>query len=235
MSTSHFDAFADTYDGHLARALSPSGENREYFAAGRIAWLKRCIDALELPVQVILDYGCGDGSSTPRLLAELRARKAIGLDISAKFVDRASNRSSDAVGFQCASGFNASGEFDLAYASGLFHHIAPADRACAVRRIRRALRPGGLCSIWENNPWSLPARYVMSRCAFDADAQMMTAHEARRLLQAAGFKVLRTDYLFIFPRRLRALRWCEAFLHGLPLGAQYQVLAQVPKVTETNR
>jgi SAM-dependent methyltransferase len=112
----------------------------------------------------------------------------------------------------------------------VFHHIAPGDRAYAVRSLRRALRPGGLCSIWENNPWSLPARYVMSRCAFDADAQMVTAHEAWRLLQAAGFEILRIDYIFIFPRWLGALRWCEAFLHRTPLGAQYQVLARLRKI-----
>jgi len=49
----------------------------------------------------------------------------------------------------------------------------------------------------------------MSRCAFDRNAITLTPPEARRLLRSGGFEILRTDFRFIFPRALRALRKIE--------------------------
>ncbi len=52
----------------LSNAIAPSGEGREYFAEGRVAWLKRCLDEIKQPVNSLLDFGCGDGATTPLLL-----------------------------------------------------------------------------------------------------------------------------------------------------------------------
>ena len=49
-----------------------------------------------------------------------------------------------------------------------------------------------------------------------------------RSVRAQGFRVLRTDYLFIFPASLRVLRPLEAMARRAPLGAQYQVLCAKP-------
>jgi hypothetical protein len=49
---------------------------------------------------------------------------------------------------------------------------------------------------------------------------------ARSVLRAAGFEVLRTDFLFIFQRLLRVLRPLESLAAKLPLGAQYQILCR---------
>lgn len=78
------------------------------------------------------------------------------------------------------------------------------------------------------NAWNPGTRYVMAHCAFDANAIALTAPEAKRFLQAGGFKILRTDFLFIFPRVLKWLRGVEKLVSKLPLGAQYQVLCQKP-------
>lgn len=69
----------------------------------------------------------------------------------------------------------------------------------------------------------------MSRIPFDRDAITLAAPEARRLLRAAGFDILRTDFLFIFPRMLRWSRGIEPLISRLPLGAQYQVLCRKPQ------
>jgi hypothetical protein len=67
---------------------------------------------------------------------------------------------------------------------------------------------------------------VMSRCAFDRDAIMLTPPGSRSLLRGSGFEILRTDFRFIFPRALRALRKVEDFVYRLPLGTQYQILCR---------
>ena len=69
---------------------------------------------------------------------------------------------------------------------------------------------------------------MSSSLPFDRDAILVWPHEARRLLRSAGFQVLRTDYVFFFPRFVAALRPMEPSLRRLPLGGQYLVLVQKP-------
>jgi hypothetical protein len=66
----------------------------------------------------------------------------------------------------------------------------------------------------------------MSRIPFDRDADLLSPRAARRLLMQAGFEILSTDYLFVFPRVLAALRPIELRLTRVPAGAQYMVLAR---------
>lgn len=57
---------------------------------------------------------------------------------------------------------------------------------------------------------------------------MLTPLEARRLVRAGGFTILRTDFLFIFPKMLSWLGGIEPLVSRLPLGAQYQLLCRKP-------
>ncbi len=222
-----FDEYAEAYEQALSNAIAVSGEDREYFAEGRVAWLARCLrEAKETP-RTLLDFGCGDGATTPLLLAALKAESAVGIDVSAKSLEIARKRFATAqIKYELIGEFQASGEMDLAYCNGVFHHIPTAQRTEALRFVSGALRAGGLFSFWENNPWSLATRYVMSRCAFDRNAITLTPPGACSLLRAGGFEILRKDFRFIFPRALRALRKIEDFVYRVPLGAQYQILCR---------
>ena len=124
--------------------------------------------------------------------------------------------------------YEPSERIDLAYCNGVFHHIPPSRRVNVVNYIFRLLRPGGLFALWENNPWNPGTRYVMSRIPFDRDAITLTAPETRRLLRAGRFEILRTDFLFIFPRILSWFRCVEPLVAQIPLGAQYQILCRKP-------
>jgi hypothetical protein len=90
------------------------------------------------------------------------------------------------------------------------------------------LQPGGFFAFWENNPWNPGTKIVMSRIPFDRDAITLSYLEARQMLKRAGFQVLRTDFLFIFPRFLRWLRPLETLVARIPFGAQYQILCRKP-------
>ena len=222
-----FDEYAASYEEALSNALSVSGEGREYFAEGRVAWLARCLREAKESPSTVLDFGCGDGATTPLLLAALKAGSAIGTDVSAKSLEVARKQyATPQIKYEFIGEFQASDRIDLAYCNGVFHHIPPAQRAEALELVNGALRAGGLFSFWENSPWSLATRYVMSQCAFDRDAIMLTPPEARALLRAGGFKILRTDFRFIFPRALRALRKIEDFVYRIPLGTQYHILCR---------
>lgn len=222
-----FDDYAEGYDEALTQAISVSGEDRHYFAKGRINWLGGCLHELgEFPGK-LLDFGCGDGSSVPLILDLLQAKSAVGVDISEKSVAIARARyARPEVTFETLPSFKPSGDIDLAYCNGVFHHIPPDERAEALAVVNLAIRTGGLFALWENNPLNPATRYVMSRCPFDEDAQMLTPSRARAMLHAGGFTIVRTDFRFIFPAALRALRKLEDFLHGLPFGTQYQILSR---------
>ena len=222
-----FDQYAAAYEQALSNAIAPSGETREYFAEGRVAWLKHCIEERKQSIDSLLDFGCGDGATTPLLLLALNAKSAVGADISAKSLEIARKRhAGERIRYESIGEFQPAGQMDLAYCNGVFHHIPPAQRSAALALVHRALRGEGIFSFWENNPWSLATRYVMSRCAFDRDAILLSPPEARALLRDGGFEILRTDFRFIFPRALRAFRKIEDWVHRAPLGTQYQVLCR---------
>jgi trans-aconitate methyltransferase len=222
-----FDAHATSYEEDLAKALTPSGEGREFFAQGRIEWLARCLKKVGETPHRVLDFGCGDGFATPMLSTKLGAERAVGIDVSEKSIEVATARhGSPSIGFELLSAFAPDASLDLAYCNGVFHHIVPDERPRAVQLVASSLRTGGMFALWENNPWNPATHYVMSRCEFDEDAQMLTPGKTRKLLRANGFEIVRTDFRFIFPHALRFLRKLEDWICRAPFGTQYQVLAR---------
>lgn len=222
-----FDTYATNYDAALAQGLSVSGEDKNYFAEGRVAWLASCLRHLRVRPKAIMDFGCGTGAATPFLLDLLSGEFVIGVDTSVgslKVAERVFG--SRPTQFLTLSQYQPNEHIDLAYCNGVFHHIPLNERADAVNYVYRSLRPKGLFALWENNPWNPGTRYVMSRIPFDRDAITLTPPEARRLLRAGGFEILRTDFLFIFPNILRRLRSIEPLVSRLPFGAQYQILCR---------
>jgi len=222
-----FDQYATNYELALSNALAPSGESREYFAEGRVEWLSRCLLKLGVQPLNVLDFGCGDGSTTPVLQRVLGAESCIGVDVSAKSLEVASEHfATEKIRYDLLADLQTEAQMDLAYCNGVFHHIMPEERPDALGLIRDALKSRGFFAFWENNSWNPATRYVISRCPFDKDAILISPLEARRLLKNAGFEIVRTDFRFIFPRALRGLRKLEDFATRLPLGAQYQILCR---------
>jgi SAM-dependent methyltransferase len=227
LNDSQFDEFALDYDSALEEGLSVSGEDKTYFCQGRIAWLKDCLCKLNSRPEAVLDFGCGTGSTTPYFLDLIQAKSVLGVDSSSKSIELANqNYGAQYVKFMQLGRFQPMGQMDLAFCNGVFHHIPVEARLSAIQLIDRSLRPGGFFALWENNPWSPGTRYVMSRIPFDRDAVTLSVLEARRLLRSGGFEILRIDFLFVFPRMLRWLRFSESFVSKLPLGAQYQILCR---------
>lgn len=94
--------------------------------------------------------------------------------------------------------------------------------------IKACLLPGSHLAVFENNPWNPGARMVMRRIPFDRDAIPLSFLEMRNRLRTAGFQVRESRFLFYLPNALAGLRFVEPWLAGVPLGAQYYVLARVP-------
>ncbi len=225
MAEALFDLSAE-YRQMLDQGIRLSGESQEFFLRGRVSSLETRLPP-DFRVTRVLDFGCGIGATTAHLAERFPQAEVVGVDTSENALDYARDRyGSSRVSFQNLTGFASDGAFDLCYVNGVFHHIEPDNRVAAVDTIRRALREGGRLALFENNPWNPGTRMVMSRIPFDRDAITLSLPVAKRLLRAAGFgKPLAAWSLFYFPRALGFLRFTENALAGLPLGAQYCVLA----------
>lgn len=240
-SAATFDAAAVDYAQQLEQGIAVSGESVEYFVEGRVAWLERYVrhravkhetlrsGAGTSPRPTVLDFGCGVGNASQVLRSRLNAHQVIGLDCSAESLRVAGQRHTSPVFKWTVAGADlAPASIDIAYTSGVFHHIEPEVRQAELAKIFGWLKPGGLLALFENNPWNPGTQWVMSRIAFDRDAKCLSPVETKQRLLSAGFKCLQTRSMFYFPKPLSFLRSLETILSLAPLGAQYVVLAQRP-------
>jgi len=226
---SEFDEYAGSYDSALNQGLALSGESKAYFAHERVRWFAGRLSSLGVQARRVLDYGCGTGGTSPELLEQLHARTVVGVDASRESLDVARTTHADPrLRFEALSDLDRSAAFEVAYCNGVFHHIEPEQRLDALSYVHRSLATGGVFGLWENNPWNPGTRLVMRRIPFDRDAKLLSPPHARALVSRAGFTVLRTDFLFFFPRMLSALRPLEARLAAVPAGAQYMILCRKP-------
>jgi SAM-dependent methyltransferase len=218
-----------SYDEMLQQGLSLSGESKDYFIDGRIEHLKSQFrTGTARRITSILDFACGVGDTSARLAEAFDGARVLGVDVAAGAVEEARAHVDDGrVEFALLDEIPENARFDLCYVNGAYHHIPVPQRASVTRRIHDLLRPGAVFALFENNPWSPPARMVMRRIPFDRDAVMVRPVTARRLVAAAGFRTSTPPtYLFFFPRSASALRRYEPSLRRVPLGAQYLVLGQ---------
>ena len=216
-----------SYDEMLQQGLDLSGETKDYFIDGRIAHLRGALEG-DHTTASIMDFACGVGDASVRLADALDAKSVIGVDVAPGALDEARRRIDDPrVRFALLDDVVADEQFDLCYVNGAFHHIPPAQRLSVTRRIHSLLHPGGVLALFENNPWSVPARLVMRRIPFDRDARMLRPAAALALLRESGFATpASASYLFFFPKQLAGLRRFEPSLHRIPLGAQYLALGR---------
>jgi 2-polyprenyl-3-methyl-5-hydroxy-6-metoxy-1,4-benzoquinol methylase len=229
VTTPVFDSHADQYETDCMRGLAVSGESKEFFARGRLAYLEAALRRMDRGrPQRIVDFGCGIGDVTALLAETYPQATILGVDSSPRCVERAVRaHAGERVSFAPigASTEAPPASFDLLHMNGVVHHVPPPDRTALMDTVSGLVRPGGVVAIFENNPLNPGTRLVMSRIPFDKGTEPITAWNTRRLMRAAGLQVVETAYLFYFPRILSALRPVEPFLTRVPLGAQYVVIA----------
>ncbi|MFO1185758.1 MAG: methyltransferase domain-containing protein [Bauldia sp.] len=224
-----FDAYARSYEDLVGDSIAFSGLKHDFFLTAKVRFLARLFAERfgEGARPAVLDVGCGVGRMHP-LLAPLAGSLA-GTDLSAEALARA-RADNPAVDYRTGSDGAlpfADAAFDVTLAVCVAHHVPPADRPAFIAEMVRVTRPRGLVVLIEHNPWNPLTRLAVARCPFDADAVLLAAAEARRLLHRAGLGEVESRHFLLFPTAARIAEAVERRLARLPLGAQYAAVASV--------
>jgi SAM-dependent methyltransferase len=171
----------------------------------------------------VLDLGCGIG------LIDAELQDAVGMlcgaDVSLESLRYARERARAGhfIHYDGSAPPFADGTFDAVFASCVLHHVPPAARPRFMDEMMRLLKPGGIALIIEHNALNPMTRLIVSRCAFDADAVLLTCREAAALLASCGARVGGRRYVGFVPVRHTLIERAERALAWLPAGAQYCV------------
>lgn len=218
-----FDRYAHTYKDLHKQSVQASGEEPEYFAAYKAAYMASFLDRISNSHLGILDFGCGVGGSTPHLRSFFPNAEITGMDVSGESIGlaRLANPETNYKAITDDRLDLPDDSVDVVMAACVYHHIPPEQRLRWTLELRRVLKPGGHFFLFEHNPFNPLTRKVVNECPFDEDAILLKSGESTKLLADAGFKQTKISYIVFFPRPMAGFRPLESYLSWLPLGAQY--------------
>ncbi|MDR5835831.1 class I SAM-dependent methyltransferase [Caballeronia sp. LZ034LL] len=228
MDKAEFDSFADEYLALHTKNISASGEGPAFFAEYKIRDIAEEMARRNAVPARMLDFGAGVGTSVPWVRQYLPAAQLTCADVSERSLELAKSRFADDARFVHFDGRTLPfepGEFDLAYAMCVFHHIDHAEHVSLLRELHRVVGARGTLVIFEHNPYNPLTVRAVNTCEFDVNARLITASKMQRACRDAGFTDVQVRYRIFFPHALAALRPLEKYLTHVPLGAQYAVYA----------
>jgi SAM-dependent methyltransferase len=220
---SEFDAYDQTYDDTVNRAIAFTGLTVDFFTRAKVEYFVELIEALRPPAvrADVIDVGCGVAIAHPLLAG--RIGRLVGVDVSTACIAKAVDQN-PANEYKPFDGLNLpypDESFDAASAVCVFHHVPIVDRVRLAMDVRRVLRSGGLFAIFEHNPLNPLTMHVVNNCEFDKNAILLRKQETERLLGEAGFRDISTRFILTIPAAGRILRTVDRLFSRIPLGGQY--------------
>jgi ubiquinone/menaquinone biosynthesis C-methylase UbiE len=157
----------------------------------------------------VLDIGCGFGLFSLYYAATAPRRFLRGVDVNGRRIVLA-RRAAARLGIENvayaegdARDFKADGEVSAAYMLDIVHHIPPATVPPLLRRLRRALAPGGLLLVKDVDTRPAPKRWFTwlldKAMAPRTPVRYWSGAALSAALEAAGFRVRRHLMVDVLP------------------------------------
>jgi len=234
MKPTAFDRFAKNYERIHGESMPPLLESRQ-FMEQKLGWVLEFLEThftAEASADV-LDFGCGVGRVLAGLSDHPSVRSLTGIDESAesiKIAEAQAKSFSKPSGFgRAVADFSIDRRYELILAFNVFHHVAPDQRATLAALLASRLKLGGYFLLWEHNPWSPAARYLVKSCPFDKGVTLLKRAEAEGLLADGGLKHISSEFVNVTPPLLQKFppfRWLDSATSAWPLGAQFRMVFQ---------
>jgi ubiquinone/menaquinone biosynthesis C-methylase UbiE len=164
-----------------------------------LADLERLIPARQERYGVVLDVGCGNGRSLPKLAQSFAPARLIGVDIDpgmlrlARAEARAAGIPVELVETSSSHLPLADGEADLLFCHQTFHHLL--DQEAAIAEFHRVLKPGGILLFAESTRQYIHSWIIRALFRHPMDVQK-SAGEYLQMLRGAGFAVPESQVSF---------------------------------------
>lgn len=225
---SNFNKFSNNYEDILNRDIKFSGESADYFADYKAKFIKDYFGN-NFKGQ-ILDYGCGVGLVIKQLIKYFNKDdvKITGFDIANELIVKAKEKNSDVEFINDDIELNKK-VFDVIILANVLHHIKIDERVNFLINISKLINERGNLFIFEHNPYNPITNAIVKNCILDKDASLLKINELIKILNTAGFSILKKCYIVFFPKILKSLRFLEPFLSSFPLGAQYVCVCKSEK------
>jgi SAM-dependent methyltransferase len=191
------------------------------------------------PIQDVADLGSGTGIVVSDVASCLQQVNFTAIEMEADLTAYASKVHAAAnINFRHGDATSPPADtYDFIYSLDFIHHLG--DQAAAIRRISRALRPGGRWLIVEPNVWYPMAAVMqeqMKRRGMGEDHFL--PWRAASAIQTSGLRKITRRYMHLLPALpVIAERWSgmERALERLPfIGASVVILLERPSVATTN-
>ena len=226
-SEPEFDRYAQRYDELLRDPIRDRfAGTGEFFFTRKWELIEGYFSRISHDLKAVewLDVGCGQGDllriGAPRVARASGCDPSAGMLTGCEGLDVRPQPDLGKLPF-------ASESFGLVTAVCVYHHVPPDARIGLMNEMARVLRPGGMACVIEHNPFNPATQVIVRRTPVDADAKLLTAGMARRIMRKAGLKPNSTEYFLYVPERLYGkLKGIESALTGLALGGQYAVFAR---------
>ena len=218
-----FDQYGDNYKEVVQRSVDFVGLQYDFFVKAKTRIIKQLAATKHLDPAAgasLLDVGCGVGGLHGALAGTFG--RICGVDVSEKSIEAARERN-PRFEYRVMTGNSIpypAGEFDMATAINVLHHVDPTSWQSVVLELKRVVRPNGLVCVIEHNPFNPLTRLAVLRCPFDKDAHLLRAAQARRLLEGAGLTNVRSSHFLLTSFSSAAAHRVERWFGRLPLGAQ---------------
>lgn len=221
--TERFDQYSQNYVETVNRSIGFLGVKIDYFTRVKVDYL---IDLLTTQFGAIasldvLDVGCGVGNSHSLLSPLLGS--LTGTDISAPCLAQATARN-PGCSYRPYAGARLPWDddsFDAAVTTCVMHHVPPAQWSGFAAEMARVVRPGGVVTVMEHNPFNPLTRRAVSTCEFDDDAVLLSQRRTRALMRQAGLVDVKSRAILSIPPIGPMTRRIDLALGRLSLGAQY--------------